>query len=619
MKFKSPSLLSFFIISLLVGIPLGIFLTGLISKDEVELEDWDVSDRSRYVSSYDGPEENLTTSNLLDKDSAVPVENNVNREKQGVLQEDPQRKVVKFNTELTASQKKSLEEEYDFVFTEDTPKNGVYVVNTASSTDLLERDDLVALVEVDKPIKLLSQQVDWGVQRIGANKVWEETDGLNVVVAVVDTGVQIDHEDLKNNITSGYDFVNNRENASDDNGHGTHVAGIIAAYNNSVGIVGGAHKAKIMPIKVLNAQGYGYLSDVAKGIYYAADNGAKIVNLSLGTDYNSSILKDSVEYAHRKGVLVVGAAGNSSGSSCVYPAAYAEVICVVATDQDNKLASFSNKGGELSAPGVSNYSTYIGNRYAYLSGTSMATPHVVASAALVFSYCSDCSTSEVREVLRGTAIDLGDPGQDSIFGYGLVDVFASIEYLTDEEEQEEEKQEEEKQEEKVEEEPEEKPKEEEKQPALQPTPAPTPTPSPSPTPAPPSPKPTPIRQRLSIVEPRLGRDRRLVLENREDVELKFELVPEVKESSIREIVVFLDNEKVYSVEGQRGEYNFEIENLTNNQYFIRVVAYYKNGRQESLQFVFDLTRLKMNERNNRANPNIPFNRRVLGVSTEFKY
>jgi subtilisin family serine protease len=251
-------------------------------------------------------------------------------------------------------------------FADEPSVAGIYVVytNDESKVEELTSDNNVS-VEVDKPVKLLAQTTDWGVTRIGADKTWSESTGSGVIVAVIDTGVQLDHPDLVGQITTGYDFINFDDQANDENGHGTHVSGIIAAANNGSGTVGASYSVQIMPLKVLNADGWGYLSDVAKAIYYAADHSARVVNMSLGSSSDSSVVKDAVRYAYNKGVLLVAAAGNDSGAPCNYPAAYEDVICVVATDQDNKIASFSNIGGELAAPGVSNYSTYLGSQYAY--------------------------------------------------------------------------------------------------------------------------------------------------------------------------------------------------------------------------------------------------------------
>jgi subtilisin family serine protease len=310
----------------------------------------------------------------------------------------------------------------------------VYVINTTnkSRAEALAKE-LDASLETDAPVKMSTDQIDWGISRIGANQVWNNASGTGVIVAIIDTGIELTHPDLSNRVTTGYDFVNNDSNPTDDNGHGTHVAGIVASTSNGLGTIGVANTTTLMPIKELNNQGYGYLSDVAKGIYYATDHGAKVINLSLGTTYDSSTLKSAIQYAANKGIFIAAAAGNTSASTCEYPAAYSSSMCVVATDNNNKLASFSNTGGEIAAPGVSNYSTYINGTYRYMSGTSMATPHIAGAAAVIFSYCKDCSSSDVRALIKSTAVDLGNIGIDSVFGAGLVDLVAAIDSLTQEE------------------------------------------------------------------------------------------------------------------------------------------------------------------------------------------
>ena len=209
----------------------------------------------------------------------------------------------------------------------------------------------------------------------------------------------------------------------DDNGHGTHVAGTIAAVDNTVGVVGVAPQASLLAAKVLNRQGSGYLSDVIAGIDYCVQNGAKVVSMSLGSSSDVQALHNAVDAAYADGVLLVAAAGNDYGGAVSYPAAYDSVVAVSATDSNNNLASFSNVGPEveLAAPGVSILSTYKDGGYATLSGTSMATPHVSGVAALAIQANPLMSNVEVRALLQNTADDLGAVGKDNLFGYGLVD------------------------------------------------------------------------------------------------------------------------------------------------------------------------------------------------------
>jgi hypothetical protein len=348
---------------------------------------------------------------------------------------------------------------------------------------------------------------------------------------------------------------------------------------NGSGNVGTSYSASLLPIKVLNESGYGYLSDVAKGIYYAADNGARVINMSLGTTDDSDTLKRAIQYAANKGVLLVAAAGNDSGSPCSYPAAYSSVVCVVATDQDNKLASFSNVGGELAAPGVSNYSTYINSTYAKLSGTSMASPHVAGSAALALSVCTDCSTSEVRNLLRETATDLGSTGNDIIFGYGLVNLVDAIEALEPDKEQE---QDEEDQEETPSEEPDEEDNqdEEENQQDNQNTNNDMQDIDRKPSTGPVD---------LEITSPFTNPSKRYMVREKEDIELKFEISPQ--DTDVEEYTIYLNDEKIEDYEGQETSYTFDIEELENIQYILRVEAKLDNETTVSDSILLDLTHL----------------------------
>jgi thermitase len=266
----------------------------------------------------------------------------------------------------------------------------------------------------------------WGLTTIGAPTAWDTTHGKSaVVVAVVDTGVDSTHPDLVGRIdtANGHDFVNGDASTMDDNGHGTHVSGIIAAtMNNHVGGAGVAPGCRILPVKVLNAAGWGDTIGVAAGIRYAADSGARIISLSLAGSADAS-MQDAVVYAQGKGCLVVAAAGNdgyTDGAS--YPARYYGVIGVAAVDRTLQHPSFSNSGPgvDIAAPGVDVLSTVLHGGYDSWSGTSMATPFVSGVAALVESLNSTWTASMVMNQVLSTAQDIGPAGKDVFFGYGLV-------------------------------------------------------------------------------------------------------------------------------------------------------------------------------------------------------
>lgn len=234
-----------------------------------------------------------------------------------------------------------------------------------------------------------AQSVPWGVAAVQADLANAVTEGAGTVVCIVDTGIQSDHPDLSTNVLGGENFVMQKGsiNASawtDDNGHGTHVAGTVAALDNAVGVIGVAPQAGLFAVKVLDRRGSGYMSDVADGILSCVANGADVINMSLGSSADSAVVHDAVITASAAGVILVAAAGNEA-SGVSYPAKYDEVIAVSAVDSNMALAYFSNTGVEVdfAAPGVSVYSTTKGGSYATYSGTSMASPHVAGVAALM--------------------------------------------------------------------------------------------------------------------------------------------------------------------------------------------------------------------------------------------
>jgi subtilisin family serine protease len=300
--------------------------------------------------------------------------------------------------------------------------------------EVLRSLPFTSFVEEDGVVKASYQPNDprypeqWHLPSISAPQAWDVTAGSpQVTIAVIDTGVDYNHRDLAGRCVAGYNFVARNTNPMDDNGHGTHVAGIAAATgNNSIGVAGVDWGGRIMPLKVLDSQGSGYDSDVASAIRYAADNGAKVINMSLGSPDYSYTLSEAVNYAYNKGVTMVAAAGND-GSSVGYPAACDHVIAVGALDSNNGLAYFSNRGSalDLTAPGVSILSTTQGD-YGKMSGTSMASPVVAGCASLVLSRHSGYTPAQVESTLKTSATDLGSPGFDTVFGYGKVNAYAAV-------------------------------------------------------------------------------------------------------------------------------------------------------------------------------------------------
>ena len=277
---------------------------------------------------------------------------------------------------------------------------------------------------------LLAQQ--WGIFAIGADRVWSTTTGAGVIVAVVDSGSG-QHPDLAENLLPGRSFFGLVEtpdgNDIDASGHGSHVAGIIAAAtNNGIGGSGVAPNAKILPIKVLDQAGSGDARDVAAGVRYAADNGAKVINLSLGGAAESSSLSQAIAYANDKGALVVAAAGNGGASDKPkWPASLDLTLAVTAVDQSNNATSFDQRGDyiDIAAPGANVVSTAKGD-YVTLSGTSMAAGFVAGAAALLFAAEPRVTNAQVRDILLRTATDIGDPGRDVTFGVGLINMVAAL-------------------------------------------------------------------------------------------------------------------------------------------------------------------------------------------------
>lgn len=271
----------------------------------------------------------------------------------------------------------------------------------------------------------------YGLKQIKAPLAWDVTKGGDALIAVIDTGVNSQHPDLANKVALNYNFLTNSSVASDDNGHGTHVAGIIAAgTNNNIGVAGVSWNNKIMNLKALNQNGYGTDISISKAIIFAVDNGAKVMNLSLGRQAYGSTLESAVNYATSRNVVVVAAAGNFGTSRLVYPASYDRVIAVSAIDSTDNKAAFSSWGDwiDLSAPGVEIQSTSLSLGYERKSGTSMAAPFVAGTASLVWA-SGATSADDVINKLRVNADDIGDSGPDLFFGAGRLDAEGSVKNL----------------------------------------------------------------------------------------------------------------------------------------------------------------------------------------------
>lgn len=307
----------------------------------------------------------------------------------------------------------------------------------AKSTEFIEPNYVYKAVEVPNDPDYSKQ---WNLRSINIESAWDETKGSGVTVAVIDTGITT-VQDLKDTkFVKGYDFVNDRVEAEDDSGHGTHVAGTIAqSTNNGYGVAGIAYEASLMPLKVLGGSGGGTVADIAEAIKFAANNGADVINMSLGGPGESHLLQEAIDYAYQKGVVLVAAAGNANQNSASYPARYPHVIGVAALDSVGEKAPYSNFGAgvDISAPGGGSGSGILqetidpetgGGVFAAFQGTSMAAPHVAGVAALVKA-AGVKEPDEVLSVLKQSSRVIKDDTLN-YFGAGHLDAAKAVKLAT---------------------------------------------------------------------------------------------------------------------------------------------------------------------------------------------
>lgn len=311
------------------------------------------------------------------------------------------------------------------------------VANALSAVQFIEPGGQVYGVGTDPA--LTDNFQSYGLRNIYAPEGWaKEMGSPTVVIAVIDTGLDMNNVEFSGRTVAGYDFVNYDNDPDDDNGHGTHVGGIVAAaYNNDVGTAGVCNGCSIMPVKVLDENNSGDWFAVAQGIVYAADLGADIINLSLGAVQPSNTIEQAIKYAQTSGALIVAAAGNAGSDKPFYPAAFDGVIAVSATSMNNAAWTLSNYGEYITvtAPGDNIFSTAINkddstsggeNGLSTRSGTSMAAPYVAGLAGLLLSQDPNRSAHELTNIIIKTATDLGNDGYDKQFGYGLINVSAAL-------------------------------------------------------------------------------------------------------------------------------------------------------------------------------------------------
>lgn len=286
--------------------------------------------------------------------------------------------------------------------------------------------------DVDSLTVQSSQHYGWELQKFDVPSLWSKSQGEGVVVAVIDTGVDFNHEDLKPNMIEGRNFVDTKEKPMDVAGHGTHVSSTIAGVNNGLGMVGVAPKTKIMPVKALGDDGSGTIQDISKAIRWAADQKVDFITMSLGSPGTSSLLEKSIKYAAEKGVIIFCAAGNSGPNvDVMYPAKYDECIAIGAIDSKLQRTSFSCSGESLDflAPGQDILGCVPNNSYAVMSGTSMSNPFAVGCASLLLSYLRKTRQSipqtvdDYINIFRKTAKSLPDQKyarQKKYEGYGIL-------------------------------------------------------------------------------------------------------------------------------------------------------------------------------------------------------
>lgn len=303
------------------------------------------------------------------------------------------------------------------------------------------KDFLIDKIEANNDVDVNDPgaKSQWALSYTNSNDIWEFIEQEQTVnIAVIDTGVDYNHPDLKNRVKEelGYDFVNDDDDAMDDNGHGTHVTGIIAAEaNNEEGIVGivGELDVNIIPIKVLDKDGVGYSDTIAKGIEYAVEKGADIINLSLGGTEKDEDIDEAVKKALDEGVLVIAAAGNDKRNCDEYtPAGVDGVYTIAASNVLNRTTRFSNFGESINitAPGAKILSTVPNGGYEAWDGTSMAAPVASGVAAMLMAHDSGVDSDKIKEILQTSSKDIMKEGEDMLSGYGVIDSKKAFEILT---------------------------------------------------------------------------------------------------------------------------------------------------------------------------------------------
>ena len=318
--------------------------------------------------------------------------------------------------------------------------------NLGALLPMLQRNPAVAFAEANvtrAAMRTVNDPVatqQWALRNLRAYEAWEITTGGAVTIAILDTGVSPSHPDLAGKVLPGFDATTGGNDSSDWEGHGTYTAGVAAARgDNGTGIAGICWGCNILPVRVLGSNGRGDDATIATGIRWAADHGARIISMSLGGPEDTQVLRDAVQYARERNVLLIASSGNghAEGNLPNYPAAYPGVIAVSATGGSDVVTGFSTTGDfvDIAAPGVGVWSTLWlpneGDTYGAANGTSASCPHVAGAAALVLTLRPDLTADQVGEILQASADDVGAPGKDADYGYGRLNLLRAVQMASD--------------------------------------------------------------------------------------------------------------------------------------------------------------------------------------------
>ncbi len=351
----------------------------------------------------------------------------------------PDRLLVKFNDDIPAHQKQGILNQNNAAITNeitqidvliiDVPEQSLETVESAlqnnPAVDYVERDWILEPEAIPNDTWFQNQ---WHLTKIGADQAWDITKGDSAPIAILDTGIELTHQDLSAKLQNGWNFYDNNNDLTDVCGHGTKVAGAAAAItNNELGVAGVAWNNPIIPIKITDSNCLGYYSSMIQGITYAADNGAKVANISFRV-FNGNALTDAAQYMHSSGGWVVVAGGNTGNFENYSDNQY--VISVAATSSSDAVTSFSSYGPyiDFAAPGSGIYTTRTSDSYGSSSGTSFASPITAGAIALVFASDSTLSPDDVYNKLKNSALDLGDSGRDDKYGWGRINIAAALAY-----------------------------------------------------------------------------------------------------------------------------------------------------------------------------------------------